>query len=90
MKSFLCGLAVLPFLAATAMAAPAQPLSDNQMDSVTAGFDLRITEITNTAVTAISLYEGPIPNVPGYGTFIYVYSPSLSVLGGFRGYPSPT
>jgi hypothetical protein len=36
MKKFLFGLAAVPLLAGTAMAA--QPLSDHQMDAVTAGF----------------------------------------------------
>lgn len=37
MKKLLIGLAVLPFLAG--VAAAGQPLSDQQMDGVTAGFD---------------------------------------------------
>ncbi len=37
MKKALMGLAVLPFLAGVAVAG--QPLSDQQMDRVTAGFD---------------------------------------------------
>lgn len=63
MKTFLCGLAVLPLLTAGAMAQPLQQpmqLSDNQMDSVSAGFTLRETDVSNTSWTVVSIYSGPV------------------------------
>jgi hypothetical protein len=91
MKRLLCGIAVLPFLAAAAVAQPAasgmQPtqLSESQMDSVVAGFDLYIVETTNTARTIISLYQ--TPNTIRCGDcYINIYSPAFSVASDFRGY----
>jgi hypothetical protein len=49
MKKLLIGLAVLPFLAGVSLAAQPVPLSDTQMDAVTAGFDFLETEISNTS-----------------------------------------
>jgi hypothetical protein len=50
MKRLLIGLAVLPFLAGVSLAAQPVPLTDTQMDTVTAGFDFEEHDITNTGV----------------------------------------
>ena len=60
MKKFFYGVAALPFLAGVAFADQPMQLSDKQMDKVTAGFDLRVTEISNTSWTQISIYDGPL------------------------------
>lgn len=60
MKSLLYGLAALPFLAGVALAGQPMQLSDKQMDNVTAGFDLRVTEISNTSWTQVSIYDGAL------------------------------
>lgn len=60
MRKLLCGLATLPFLAGIALADQPVQLSDKQMDKVTAGFDLRVTEISNTSWTQVSIYDGAL------------------------------
>ena len=64
MKKFLCGLAVIPFLASAAIAQPASladrqpvPLTDRQMDSVNAGFRFYEMDLTNTSATVVSVYN---------------------------------
>jgi len=47
MKRLLIGLAALPFLAGVSFAAQPVPLTDNQMDTVTAGFDFHELDIQN-------------------------------------------
>jgi len=47
MKRFLFGLAALPFLAGVSLAAQPVPLSDTQLDGVTAGFDFVEHDIQN-------------------------------------------
>jgi hypothetical protein len=66
MRKLLCGIAILPFMAA---AAPAQPpahvnaaqqpllLSESEMDGVTAGWSLRELDFSNTSVTAVAAYQ---------------------------------
>jgi hypothetical protein len=60
MRKLLYGVSVLPFLAGVALAETPIKLSDKQMDKVTAGFDLRVTEISNTSWTQISIYDGAL------------------------------
>jgi hypothetical protein len=70
MKKLLCGLAVLPLLSATAFAQPdvrmsgSQPLllNEAQMDTVTAGWSLRETDISNTSVTFVQVYGPALPS----------------------------
>jgi len=57
MKKVLWGLAALPLLAGVALADQPMQLSDNQMDKVTAGFDVSVIERSNTSWTQISIYE---------------------------------
>ena len=60
MRSLLYGLAALPFLAGVALAGQPMQLTDKQMDNVTAGFDLKVTEISNTSWTQVSIYSGEL------------------------------
>jgi hypothetical protein len=98
MKSVFYGLAALPLLAGVALAGQPMQLSDTQMDKVTAGWDVRISEVSNTSVTGISVYE-PAPNsaravvildaashTPPIGANIYldIENPALSVASAFR------
>jgi len=57
MKKWLFGLAVLPFLAGVSLAGQPAPLSDTQMDKVTAGFDFLEVTIQNlgSKIVAINL-----------------------------------
>jgi len=57
MKRFLFGLAALPFLAGVSLAAEPVPLTDKQMDAVTAGFDFVEIDVQNlgTVVTGINV-----------------------------------
>ncbi len=53
MKKTLMGMAILPFLAGAAVAG--QPLTDTQMDKVTAGHTLALTELTNSTYVLINI-----------------------------------
>jgi hypothetical protein len=55
MKKTLMGLAILPFLAGIALAG--QPLTDKQMDKVTAGHDLQLLELTNSTFVSIGIEQ---------------------------------
>lgn len=93
MKKFLCGLAVLPFLTATALAQPAhdasQPmqLSESQMDSVTAGFSFLETEVSNTSWTRVSVYEGA-NTIACTSCYLVINNMAISVASNFG--PVPT
>lgn len=86
MKKFLCGLAIVPFLTATAMAQPAQ-LSESQMDSVTAGFSFLETDVSNTSWTRVSVYEGA-NTIACSSCYLLLNSPAISVASNFG--PVPT
>jgi len=58
MKRLLFGLAALPFLAGVSLAAQPVPLSDTQMDRVTAGFDFESLELHNLGVALVEI-NGP-------------------------------
>jgi len=64
MKRFLYGLAALPFLAGVSLAAQPVPLTDTQMDKVTAGFDFHEVEIQNTGWVSVGVNE-PAPTPAG-------------------------
>ena len=92
MKKLLCGLAALPLFSTVALAQPAdtgpapQPmqLSENQMDSVTAGFMLTETEISNTSWTQLSVgVTGGNPLTACTACFLIVQNPSLAVESAF-------
>jgi len=53
MKKTLMGLAILPFLGGTVFAG--QPLTDKQMDKVTAGHDFQALERTNSTFVSIAI-----------------------------------
>ena len=53
MNKTLMGLAILPFLAGTALAG--QSLTDKQMDKVTAGHDFQALELTNSTFVSIAI-----------------------------------
>jgi hypothetical protein len=53
MKKTLMGVAILPLLAGTALAG--QPLTDKQMDKVTAGHDIQLLELTNSTFVTIAI-----------------------------------
>jgi hypothetical protein len=53
MNKTLLGMAILPFLAGTALAA--QPLTDKQMDKVTAGHAFQSLELTNSTFVSIAI-----------------------------------
>jgi hypothetical protein len=55
MKTFLYALAALPLLTGVAFAADKAPLSDKQMDQVTAGFDFFELDISNTSTVAVAV-----------------------------------
>ena len=53
MKRTLMGMAILPFLAGIALAG--QPLTDKQLDKVTAGHDFQALELTNSTFVSIAI-----------------------------------
>jgi hypothetical protein len=57
MNKTLLGMAILPFLVSTALAG--QPLTDKQMDKVTAGHDFQALELTNSTFVSIAI-ETPL------------------------------
>jgi hypothetical protein len=61
MKNLLLGLAILPFAAGVALAA--QPLTDKQMDKVTAGHVFSTAEFTNSTYVLIDI-EQPVATPP--------------------------
>jgi hypothetical protein len=61
MNKTLLGMAILPFLAGTAFAA--QPLTNKQMDKVTAGHDFTTAEFTNSTYVLIDI-ETPVQTPP--------------------------
>lgn len=64
MKKSLYGLAALPFLAGVSLAAQPVPLSDKQMDAVTAGFDFEEHTTLNLSVTWVYV-DLPLATVCG-------------------------
>jgi hypothetical protein len=69
MKKLLLGLAVLPFLAGMSMAGTPTPLTDKQMDNVTAGFDFFEVDISNTSATLVAV---DLPAIPCMGCYLHV------------------
>jgi hypothetical protein len=76
MKRTLMGMAILPFLAGTALAG--QPLTDKQMDKVTAGHDLQALELTNSTFVSIGIQAPTLaPTPPAGSTAIVVGAVTL-------------
>jgi hypothetical protein len=80
MKRFLFGLAALPFLAGAALAGQPAPLTNAQMDQVTAGFDFTELEIQNTGWVGVGVNAGAPAPTTGSAPYIVVtnfwYDPS--------------
>ena len=85
MKKLLCGLAALPFLAGVALAEQPMQLSDQQMVKVTAGFDLFLTERSNTSWTQVSIYDGSLTSCSA--CYLTILSRPFSVESAFG--PTP-
>ena len=65
MRKLLIGLAVLPFLAGVSLAGQPQPLTDQQMDKVAAGFSFTGLDISQDSLTltiANGALAGPCSN----------------------------
>lgn len=69
MKRLLLGLAVLPFLAGVSLAGNPTPLTDKQMDKVTAGFDFLEVDVTNTSATLVAV---DLPAIGCTGCYLHV------------------
>ena len=57
MKKLLSGLAALPFLASIALAGQPVPLTDAQMDKVSAGFSFMEIDTSDTSTTTVLVNE---------------------------------
>jgi hypothetical protein len=77
MNKTLLGLAVLPFMAATAWAA--QPLTDKQMDNVVAGHVLSEVDITDVSYVQVAIGEAAA-SVPTTVTNVQVVSLPLTTI----------
>jgi hypothetical protein len=83
MRRLLYGLAALPLLAGVAMAQEPMKLSDQQMDKVTAGWDLRELDISNTSVTLVAIYQRPSNTISCGSCFLLINNPAFSVASAF-------
>jgi hypothetical protein len=72
MKRFLYGLAALPFLAGVSLAADPVPLTDKQMDVVTAGFDFAETSIQNGGSFFVGINVPQTVPTCAAGTFLCI------------------
>jgi hypothetical protein len=91
MNKLVCGFAASLLLGSSALAQPS-PLSNAQLDRVSAGFfEL---DVTNVGVTAVSLFftpnlTDPTPNtIHCNSCYLTIISPFFSVAGAF-GHPNP-
>jgi hypothetical protein len=69
MKKYLYGVSVLPFLSAVAFAG--QPLSDSQMDQVTAGFASAATAAAASQGGVILANTATLAEVAGYADLVF-------------------
>lgn len=76
MKRLLLGLAVLPFLAGMSMAGSPTSLTDKQMDNVTAGFDFKEIDVSNTSAVLVAVNNPPIACT---GCYLHVAGTAYSV-----------
>jgi len=105
MIKVLCGFAALPLIVGVASAQQVkqsndgktlakQPtqLSEQQMDKVTAGWDITLSEVDNTGWVGASVYHGSnvlLPGTPASGTtaavpdcaacYLYIHNSAISV-----------
>lgn len=78
MTKLLLSVAILPFVAGVALAA--QPLTDNQMDKVTAGHELTLIETTDVSIVGIRVNVAPTPTTAlPPGTYLNVVLPLTSL-----------
>jgi hypothetical protein len=78
MNKLLSGLAVLPFLASMAMAQEPVKLSGQQMDKVTAGWDLVEFDFSNTSQTLIAIYHPGVVPAPSLCSNCYLNIQSVA------------
>jgi hypothetical protein len=86
MKRLLYGLAALPLLAGVALAQEPVQLSNQQMDQVTAGWDLLEIDQSNTSLTAVAVYQHPSNTISCASCYLLLNSPAISVASMF-GHP---
>ncbi|HLG85837.1 MAG TPA: hypothetical protein VKZ79_01420 [Alphaproteobacteria bacterium] len=79
MKYLLSAVAALPFLGGLAIAEPTQTirLDNDQMDTVTAGWSVHETEVSNTSWTQVSVYDAPLTACSE--CYLVITSDSISV-----------
>jgi hypothetical protein len=79
------GVAVLPFLSGVSLAA--QPLNDQQMDKVTAGFDFSVVERSNFSTIIIDVNQ---PSVScGSACYLDVRAGFVRIQSAFGNVPYP-
>ncbi len=81
MKQLLCGLAMLPLLSAAALAQPAT-LSENQMDTISAGWSLYEVDCSNTSATVVSVYSHP-GATKNPDVYLNIQSDAISITSAF-------
>ena len=81
--SLAAGAALLA-LAGTAHAGQPLPLSDNQMDRVTAGWSLLETDVSNTSITMVSVYQTP-NTIACDSCYLLINTNSISVGSAIKG-----
>jgi hypothetical protein len=94
MKKLLFGLAAVPLLASAAFAAGPTPLSDQQMDTVTAGHVFSVFQESNKFLVWVDIDQ---PRAPGAaavsaagGAAIDIIGPYNSLVVAFKNYnPTP-
>ena len=84
MKRLLLGLAVLPFLAGVTLAQEPMKLTGQQMDKVTAGWDLLEMDFSNTSGTFVSVYQRPTNLVTCAACYLVISNSTFSVASFFR------
>jgi hypothetical protein len=77
MKRTLMGMAILPFLAGIALAG--QPLTDKQLDKVTAGHDFQALELTNSTFVSVAIEQPTLAPPAGSVTVGNVIIPIASM-----------
>jgi hypothetical protein len=79
MKTALFGAMVLSLLGGVATAQQTQPiqLTNAQMDKVTAGWDLKETDVSNTSWTQVRVYDGNLTRCSD--CYLVISNPALSV-----------
>jgi hypothetical protein len=87
MTRFLMGLAILPFLSSMTFAAQPQPLNDQQMDKVTAGFDFSVVERSNFSTVIIDVNQ---PDTVGCAAcYLNVQAGFVHIRSAFGNVPTP-